>query len=154
MGAAGPAPDGTGHRPLGSCEAIRLHQRHLHVLVKAGKVMLDRHHEQAGGQLAQTGQQDGALASRERFLPGRAGHGERELQGRPALVDDVCQLDRREGAVDLTAPAVAGNDGGGAADRVRAAAALAAAYPAPSRAPRDGPTPSSCSAATHTITVS
>ncbi len=29
MGAAGAAPDGTGHRPLGGCEAIRPHQRHL-----------------------------------------------------------------------------------------------------------------------------
>jgi hypothetical protein len=27
----GAAPDGTGHRPLGGCEAIRPHQRHLHV---------------------------------------------------------------------------------------------------------------------------
>jgi hypothetical protein len=30
MGAAGAAPDDTGHRPLGGCEAIRPHQRHLH----------------------------------------------------------------------------------------------------------------------------
>jgi hypothetical protein len=31
MGAAGAASDGTGHRPLGGCEAIRPHQRHLQV---------------------------------------------------------------------------------------------------------------------------
>jgi hypothetical protein len=31
MGAGGAAPDGTDHRPLGGCEALRPHQRHLHV---------------------------------------------------------------------------------------------------------------------------
>jgi hypothetical protein len=67
------------------------------VLVKTRKVMLDRHHDEASGQLAQTGQHDGAFVSRERFLPGRARHAERELRGRPELVDDVRQLDRLEG---------------------------------------------------------
>jgi hypothetical protein len=42
------------------------------VLVKTRKVMLDRHHDEASGQLAQTGQHDGALRL-PRAIPPRLG---------------------------------------------------------------------------------